>query len=561
MRPHTSTARPAAIESGIRLSACGIPPGGYDNRREWRHSPPDGHEKSTETCAFTSFTGVRAMHTLSRVLSTTTVIFLLLTSQYLFAAEGRESTPKDTCILELNLPAGATVTVDGRDYGTKRKLTFRGLKPKARYLSKVTVRFKGGGEKNCKIAVEGGQHICLALPSPASTRPELVLQAGHTEEIKLVDFSPDGRYVVSGSSDRVILWDRATGRKLRAFSTGTARPKALSFSPDGKKLAVCGTSMKETGSFSQLWLWDVNNGWELVRIDSIQADLRTIAFSPDGRLLAAAGDRYVHAPESRSEGVLVVWDAETGKPVHPMRPLGKDKFWTVAFSPGGDQLILSTVKQTFLYDLKERRVTSSFQEETHSRPFSRDGQRWVTSGRRSLTVRDAATGKPLHTIRDPGDRVDAVAMSPDGRLVLTVNNSYGEPGMVLLWDAATGVTRHIHQSHQGEVLCAAFSPDSRHVLSGSKDKTALLWDAQTGKLLNERCGGSRDLRKGNSAHAVMIGAARDCPGREEARQADFPRSSASSAGLLQRRRPAPLRTRGVGERGCRYRGGRPPSRW
>jgi WD40 repeat protein len=48
--------------------------------------------------------------------------------------------------------------------------------------------------------------------------------------------------------------------------------------------------------------------------------------------------------------------------------------------------------------------------------------------------------------------------------------------------------------HEGSVLSAAFSPDGRHVVTASDDKTARLWDAETGKALATLAGHKGDVR-------------------------------------------------------------------
>ena len=77
-----------------------------------------------------------------------------------------------------------------------------------------------------------------------------------------VAFSPDGRSIVSGGSDvrpvplipsnptgawtsdtnrtRLVLWERATGKQIRAFAGHFRLLNGLSFSPDGKMIASAG---------------------------------------------------------------------------------------------------------------------------------------------------------------------------------------------------------------------------------------------------------------------------------------------------------------------------------
>ena len=75
--------------------------------------------------------------------------------------------------------------------------------------------------------------------------------------------------------------------------------------------------------------------------------------------------------------------------------------------------------------------------------------------------------------------VSSVTFSPDGRQVLT--GSWDKTA--ILWDAATGQSIRSFQEHAAEVKSVAFSPDGRQVLTGSSDSTAILWDAATGQQL------------------------------------------------------------------------------
>ncbi len=84
----------------------------------------------------------------------------------------------------------------------------------------------------------------------------------------------------------------------------------------------------------------------------------------------------------------------------------------------------------------------------------------------------------LHVLKGHGNLVNSAAFSPDGSHIVTGSNDK----TARIWDAKTGALRAMLTGHGNVVNSAAFSPDGSHIVTGSGDKTARIWDAETGAL-------------------------------------------------------------------------------
>ncbi len=127
--------------------------------------------------------------------------------------------------------------------------------------------------------------------------------AGHTDWVRSVAFSSDGRLLASGSLDQTIkLWDTATGSEIQALPGHMNTVRSVTFSPDGRLLA--------SGSSDQtIKLWETATGREVRTLPSHKGEILSVAFSPDGNLLAS-GSCGERTPDSEAciQGEIRLWD-------------------------------------------------------------------------------------------------------------------------------------------------------------------------------------------------------------------------------------------------------------
>ena len=115
--------------------------------------------------------------------------------------------------------------------------------------------------------------------------------------------------------------------------------------------------------------------------------------------------------------------------------------------------------------------------------FAPDGKSVAAGGYRGVRLLDPATGAVTRTVRGMADQVQALAWSGDGKFLAVAGGAPGEVGEVLVFNTQTWKQVRRLGEHTDVVYAVAWRPNTVHLVTGSLDKTARVWDLASGKCI------------------------------------------------------------------------------
>jgi WD40 repeat protein len=302
-----------------------------------------------------------------------------------------------------------------------------------------------------------------------STEEAVNMPEGHTAQVRTVAYSPDGKHIVSGSDDKTLrVWELPTGQMERVLEGHASTVNTVTFSPDGTRV-VSGSTDKT------IRVWDVSTGEETMVITGHTGGVMTVACSPDGR----------HVVSGSSDKTLRVWDLSTGE---AERVLKGHTNWvnSVAYSPDGAHVVSSSNDKSIrvwgVSTGEERTIITGSIGPVGTVAYLPDGTQIVSilTGGSTVQVWDVSLGAAERTVHMKSPiNISKFVFSPDGSQVF----SCSADGILWVWDWSAGrERRELRKGHDmGEVFGAAYSPDGTRVVCGSADKTVRVLHVSTGE--------------------------------------------------------------------------------
>ncbi|MGO9473359.1 MAG: PDZ domain-containing protein [Rhodomicrobium sp.] len=362
---------------------------------------------------------------------------------------------------------------------------------------------RGGKEK--RLAVTLGTRPVEQPRAEPKDVPILQLDTGgHMAIIKGLAFTPDGKFIVSASHDKVIrAWDWRTGKTVRTLR-GQSGPGfegkiyAMALSPDGRWLAV-GGCMKIPGEEGHhIRLYDFKSGELKVLLKGHSDVVSGLAFSPDSKKLISGS--LDHNAILWDTGSVSSASVEARAPLHRLQG-HREEIYAVGFTPDGRRAVTGSEDKTLrLWSvadgalLKEKHGDKIYALAISPKDSS------VASGYESGEIRlwDGKSGAPKKVLVPPGGNIGSLRFSPDGRLLLSTCGGDSCNFTQRIYDTDSGKELTAYARHNDIVLASAFSPDGSLVATGGGDQLPIhVWYPKTGE--------TKAVLKGTGTRALSVG--------------------------------------------------------
>ena len=358
------------------------------------------------------------------------------------------------------------------------------------------------------IAMASNKSIVIIRVSDMSPVTTLT---GHADWVRSVEFSPDGKKLVSCSDDKTVrLWNLESKSSLKLADLPDWGTKAA-FTPDGRRI-VCGSKdgilrVYDVRTSEEIREFQIKHPGYLNSFDITSSGDQVICGSADpvvhiwdcgdsmdtGISIHLDGAVYefscygepARMAAATNKGILGIWDMRDKSPVS-LKSLGAGdvgRVETLVTSPDGDLIALASKFRVRLFSGEDGEELDMDNQGGHrawvrSIRFSHDGTMLASVGEDGrIIIWDIAQRRIRKSVNTGSVGLYSVDFSHDGKFLITGDSD----GVIRKWNVATGESiGDPIKGHTGVVLSVQFNHDDSLILAASGDQTASIWTTDGG---------------------------------------------------------------------------------
>ncbi len=283
--------------------------------------------------------------------------------------------------------------------------------------------------------------------------------SGHKDEVGSVRFSPDGKFIATGSWDgSLILWNASDGSQIKSLPASAGEIYTLAFSPGSGFIAFGGTE-------KTLWIVKTDDLNLSADIFELENTVRAIDWSPDGKKILvsdSSGRIYL----VRKSGIEKIFDFHTEATV------------AVKFLNDGIRFVSASYDKKFaVWSLMSSKPLSVFEhwDAFFSLDVSSDGKFAAAATRDGAIKLLNLKTRQIDDLKGHSGAVFSTAFLPMGNSLVSV----GEDRLVKFWQTDFDKKMQRFRGHTTYIPSIVYSPDGRFLASSSWDSTIKLWDIST----------------------------------------------------------------------------------
>jgi len=298
-----------------------------------------------------------------------------------------------------------------------------------------------------------------------SQQAELLVQLGHSDRVSCLDYSIDGKYIITAGSDKMIkLWQVNNGLMVRTFKGHMGSVYDIKLSKDAKTIYSCSWDDKK------LLKWDVSTGKILKQYINSKTPVTGITLSNDGKFIAGVCE----------DGIMIFKSADLSfvKKVPIKDPA------LVQYSIDDKLLYIANKEydkeKLFILDIALNKVTEGFKIIYSPEMMTIAGRKLLLSNYKSVVCFDLDSKKTIFTKNMDEKRISTSTISAKGDKI-----AYGFEDGTIKISIVDGVEITLDKKHTSFVNKLQFSPDDQFLATACGDWSSKIYSVASGQVVRD----------------------------------------------------------------------------